>query len=185
MRKPWIAAFATVVVGAAPAVHAAGIGKGDFEAGLSISVGETTTTVDTGGGDCETTIETGTIGGNVGYFITDIIELKAAASATQFGTETCGGTGNIPSSTLGVFSPGADFVFLGTRGSVAPFVGAAYGISFGDTVGLDTDYLDVHGGIKFFVAERASLEVKLTRFEPTESDAGGRTELAAGINVYF
>jgi hypothetical protein len=185
MSKRWRAALGAFLLVAMPAVQAAGIGKGDFEAGVSISVSETTTTIDSGFGECETTVETGTIGGTVGYFITDIIELKAAATATQFGTETCGGVGDIPSSTLGVFSPGADFVFLARDGGVAPFVGAAYGLSFGDTLGIDTDYLDVHGGAKFFIAERATLELKLTRFEPTESDASGRTELAAGINVYF
>ena len=196
MRRSWLALAACSVL-AAPAGALAGVGAGDFEAGVSISVGQTelSVTSDYGSGDCEntTTTDLGTIAGNVGYFLTDIVELKAAASATHAGSESeysgagCAGLSNSGGSaqTFGVFSPGVDFVFLATTGKVAPFVGAAYGLTFGDTVGVDTDYIDVHGGAKFFIAERATIELKITRFEPTESAAGGRTELAAGINVYF
>lgn len=193
MYKSWLALAACAAL-AAPAGAIAGVGAGDFEAGVSISLSEEETSVDSDdgfGGTCttDTTITSGSVGANVGYFITDIIELKGAATAVRSGTEsggTCGGGGtSTPTTTLGVLSPGVDFVFLGTSGKVAPFVGGAYGLTFGDTAGVDTDYFDVHGGAKFFISERATIELKLTRFEPTDSAAGGRTELAAGLNVYF
>lgn len=189
MSKRWAAALTAFAL--APAAYA-GVGQGDFEAGISLSYSQYKTSIDQDngfGGTCttDTTVKSGSFGGNGGYFVTDMIEAKVAFTATRTGSETdgCGTSTSTPSSTLGVLSPGADFVFLGRRGKVSPFAGAAYGWSFGDTLGVDTDYVDVHAGAKFFISERASIEVKLTRFEPTDSAGDGRTELAAGINVYF
>ena len=179
MNKPWIAALGSLLLAAAPGTYA-GVGAGDFEAGVGISLSHSTTSIDYNGTTTDTTSNTGTIGGNVGWFATDMIELKAAATGTR---SSSGGT----TTTLGVISPGADFVFLGKSGKVAPFVGAAYGKSFGTTVpgSVDTNYVDGHAGVKFFITERATLEVKATYFKPTDSAADARFDLAAGINVYF
>lgn len=189
MTIRWAAALLALAL--APAAHA-GVGQGDFEAGVSIAYSQDKLSVsqDNGlGGTCtvDTTTKSGSFGGNGGYFITDIIEAKVAFTATRSGTDTSGcGTSTSFDNTFGVISPGADFVFLGKSGKVAPFAGAAYGFSFGDSFGgVSTDYVDVHAGAKFFISERASIELKLSRFEPTDSAADGRTELAAGINVYF
>jgi hypothetical protein len=190
MDKRWQVAVGSFLLVAAPCLQAAGIGKGDFEAGVSISIskGERNTDVEvcTGFG-CTTTessvdTEYGSVNASFGYFILDSLELKASVSQTV--------TADMSN---GVFGPGADFVWLSKTGDVAPFAGAAYGLAYGDlptdpTTGeeVDSDFLDVHGGIKFFFRERAAFEVKLTRFQPLDSDAEtGRTELAAGINIYF
>lgn len=189
MNRTWAAALLTLAL--APSAHA-GVGQGDFEAGLNLAYSQTKTSVsqDFGFGSCtmDTTTKMGSFGGNGGYFVTDMIEAKAAFTATRAGSDTsgCGAPSTSSTSTFGVFSPGADFVFLGRTGKAAPFVGAAYGFSFGDSYGgTSTDYVDIHGGAKFFLRERSSLELKLTRFEPTDSAAKGRTELSLGINVYF
>lgn len=147
---------------AAPLAQA-GVAAGDLEAGASVSLTSTKTT------------DSGFIGGSIGYFFTDILQAKAAVSAIV--TDTA---------TFGIFSPGLDAVFFGSR-KVAPFVGASYGLSFGDdfTPGVSTDYYEGHGGVKFFIKERASLEAKLTKFEATESAASGRLELSLGLNIYF
>ena len=160
-------AFSTVALNAT-----AGVGKGDFEAGGYISISNTSSSVD---GVDKPDTEIGIVGLNAGYFFTDIIEAKVSISEVI-----------TDAGSFGTFNPGADFVFLG-KGTVAPFVGLSYGLAFGDTLGpVDTDFYEVHGGAKFFISERASLELKLTKFEPTDSAANsGRTELGVGINVYF
>lgn len=169
-------AFSTVALNAT-----AGVGKGDFEAGASVSISNTETTVNS----TSTDSDTGLVAGNLGYFFTDILEAKVSISAIT-STSTNPTTGASTKTTTGIFSPGLDAVFLGTK-TVAPFVGGSYGLAFGDTVGtVDSDFYEAHGGIKFFVKERASLEVKLTKFEPTDSAAqNGRTELSVGLNIYF
>lgn len=153
----------------------AGVGKGDLEAGVNVSITNTETTVS----GTSTESDTGVVGGSIGYFFTDIFEAKAAISAI---ISSSGGT----KTTYGIFSPGLDAVFLGTK-KVAPFVGASYGLAFGDQLGpVDSDYFEGHAGVKFFIKERASLEAKLTKYEPTDSAAtSGRLELAVGLNLYF
>lgn len=161
----------------------AGVGKGDLEAGVSLSISNTETTVS---GSPSTESDTGFIGGNIGYFFTDIFEAKASLSAV-ISSFTDPATGATTKTTVGVFAPGVDAVFLGNK-KVAPFVGLAYGLSFGDKpVGSpDSDFTDVHAGIKFFIKERASLEAKISKFEPTDSAAKtGRLEIALGLNIYF
>lgn len=161
---------------AAPLAQA-GVGQGDMEAGISVSVSNTETTPDVGR---TTKSDTGFIGGSFGYFFTDIFQAKVAVSAI---ISSGGGGGK---TTFGIFSPGIDAVFLGTK-KVAPFVGASYGLSFGDKLGpVDSDFYEGHAGVKFFIKERASLEAKLTKYEPTDSAArNGRLEFSVGLNIYF
>ncbi len=160
---------------AAPLVQA-GVGSGDLEAGVSVSISNTQTTPDVGP---TTESDTGFIGGNIGYFFTDIFEAKAALSAI---ISSSGGT----KTTYGIFSPGLDAVFLGSK-KVAPFLGVGYGLSFGDDLGpVSSDFYEGHAGVKFFIKERASLEAKVSKFEPTDSAAmSGRLEIALGLNIYF
>ena len=181
MNNRGCAALAVLAVLMAPAPAAlAGVGKGDVEAGLNISLMHQKTSVDTSVGTFESTSDNGNIGGNVGYFFTDMIEGKLAAT----GQVTSSG-GN--KTTTGTINPGVDFVFLGNKGKVAPFAGASYAKSFGDTVGaVDSDFYEGHLGVKFFIREKASLEAKLARYEAAKSRAdSSHTELAVGLNVYF
>lgn len=155
----------------------AGVGAGDLEAGISISIANTETSVS---GSPSTKSDIGFLGGNIGYFFTDIFEAKASVSAVM---SSSGGT----KTTSGIFSPGLDAVFFGSK-TVAPFVGVGYGLSFGDKPAgsPDSDFYEGHAGLKFFIKERASLEAKVTKYEPTDSAARtGRFELAVGINIYF
>ena len=188
MKKPGTACVAVVFLVAAPGAWA-GVGAGDLEAGISISLSESDSTSDNpaGGGECTTTVTSGSIGGTFGWFVADFLELKAAATAIRSGNENdCNPAANQPAQTYGIVSAGPDFVFGASDGGVAPFVGAAFGQSFGDSPGgIDTDYYDVHGGLKFFLTERSALELKLTRYEPTENTGSARNELALGVNVYF
>jgi hypothetical protein len=159
-----------LVLAAAPAAFA-GVGAGDVEAGVSVSVSHTSNT----SSGTTTTSDSGNVGGNVGYFFTDMIEGKLAVTGTV-----------TTATTSGTVNPGADFVFL-ARGRVAPFVGASYALSWGDTVGpVDSDFIEGHAGVKFFIRARAALEAKLARYEPTDSAAkSAHTVLSVGINVYF
>lgn len=175
-----VCAFALLL--AAPLAQA-GVGKGDLEAGVSLSIANTKITPDAGA-SFET--DTGYIGGNIGYFFTDIFEAKAALSAV-ISSFTDPSTGTTTKTTTGIFAPGVDAVFLGSR-KVAPFVGVGYGLSFGDKPAgsPDSDFYEGHAGLKFFIKERASLEAKVTKFEPTDSAAKtGRLEIAVGLNIYF
>ena len=179
MSKSLCTAVMAIALFAAPAAYA-GVGKGDLEAGLNISLIHTKTSIDANGTTFDSTSDSGVIGGNIGFFFTDMLEGKLALTgivSSSGSTKTTGGTVN----------PGVDLVFLGTKGKVAPFVGASYAKSWGDTVGpVDTDYYDGHAGVKFFIKEKASLEVKLARYEATDSKAtGSHTDLSVGLNVYF
>jgi hypothetical protein len=179
MKKAHIAAAALLALGTAPAGYA-GVGAGDLEAGVGISLIHSETTIDTPTGSSDSESDTGIIGGNVGYFFTDIFEAKLAISGI---VSSAGGT----KTTQGSVNPGVDAVFLATRGTVAPFVGVSYGLAFGDTVGgVDSDYYEGHGGVKIFIRERTSLEIKLSRFEAVDSAAQtSHTDLGVGLNVYF
>src|SRR5690349_1991062 len=110
MNKPWIAAAAALLL-AAPSAYA-DVGKGDIEAGISVSLTSTEIETETLG-----TIDSdnGTVEFGGGYFVTDNLEAKLALSM-DISTDA----------TYGEVKPGADFLF-GTRGSddftFVPFVG--------------------------------------------------------------
>lgn len=168
MNRVWIAASAVLLL-AAPGAQA-GVGQGDVEVGASISLTSQEIEVD---GAAPTKSDTGTVSVSGGYFYTDMIEFKLALNmivATDI--------------TAGTINPGADFLFGSKDSNVVPFAGASYGLAVGDLT--DTDFLEFHGGFKYFFRERASIEVKLARFEPMDSAFDvGHTDLTAGFNIYF
>lgn len=165
MNKPWIAASALVLL-ASPGAYAAGVGKGDFEAGLSVSLTSTSVEID---GVAQGDSDAGVIEVSGGMFFTDQLEAKVALSAVV--------TADF---TAGTLRPGVDYFF--TSGSVVPFAGAALGLGVFDS---ETDYIDVHGGVKYFFRERTSLEARLSFQNPTDSAYDAVTDLFVGLNVYF
>lgn len=171
MNRVWIAAGAALLL-AAPGAQAE-VGQGDVEIGASISLTSQEQEVDTGFGTNTTKTDSGSVSVSGGYFYSDMIEFKLALNmivATGF--------------TAGTINPGADFLFATGDSPTVPFAGASYGLAVGDLT--DTDFLEFHGGIKYFFRERASIEVKLARFEPMDSAFDvGHTDLTAGFNVYF
>lgn len=172
MNRVWMAAGAALLL-AAPGARA-GVGQGDIEAGVSISLTNQEQELDDGfGGTTTTKSDFGTVSLSGGYFYTDMIEFKLALNMTVSSD-----------SNFGSINPGADFLFATGNNPMVPFVGASYGLAVGDIT--DTDFLEVHGGIKYFFRERASVEVKLARFEALDSDfQGSHTDLTAGFNFYF
>ena len=167
MNKPWIAVAAVVLL-AAPAAYA-DVGKGDIEAGASISL----ISSEQESGGVTTKNDYGLVSASGGYFYTDMVEFKLALNLVV--------TSDV---TAGSINPGADFVFGQGDSPVVPFAGASYGLAVGDLD--DTDFLEFHGGVKYFFRERMSVEVKLSRSEPMDSDFDvGHTDLTAGFNVYF
>jgi hypothetical protein len=169
MNRVWIAAGAALLL-AAPGAQA-GVGQGDVEIGASVSLTSQETEVDTGFGTTTTKTDSGTVSLSGGYFYTDMVEFKLALNLS------------VSDITTGSINPGVDFLFAG-ESDLVPFVGASYGLAVGDFT--ETDFLEFHGGFKYFFRENASFEVKLARSEAMDSDVeAGRTDLNAGINFYF
>lgn len=165
MNKPWIAAIAALLL--APGAYA-GVGQGDIEAGISVSL--TSTSIDLGSGLGKQDSDSGDVQLSGGYFVNDMIEVKAALAmsvSTDF--------------TSGEFKPGADFLFAGKE-ALVPFAGAAYALGIADT---KTDYIDLHGGVKYFFRENTSIEGKLQYLMATDSAYSDVTELTVGLNIYF
>ena len=153
---------------AAPAASA-DVGQGDKEVGASISLVNS----EQESGGTTTKQDYGLVSASGGYFYTDMIEFKVAVTLVV--------TSDL---TFGTINPGADFVFGQGDSPVVPFAGASYGLAVGDLD--DTDFLEFHGGVKYFFRERMSVEAKLSRSEPMDSDFDvGHTDLTAGFNVYF
>lgn len=168
MKRAWVAA-STAWLLAAPLAHA-GVGQGDIEAGVSVSLTSTEIEPETGP---STKSDSGLISLSGGYFFSDMIQFKLALIMSV-----------TTDATTGSINPGADFLFAQGDSPLVPFAGASYGLAVGDAT--DTDFLEAHGGIKYFFRERASFEVKLARFEPMDSAFDvGHTDLSAGINIYF
>jgi len=168
MNRAWIAVSAALLL-AAPGAYA-GVGQGDIEVGVSVSLVYTEIEFEDG---TTTDQDSGVISASGGYFFNDMIEFKGALTLVVSSDVT---TGSI--------NPGVDFLFPTKGSTVVPFAGGSYGLAVGDFD--DTDFLEVHGGIKYFFRERASVEVKLGRSEPVDSDFDvGHTDLFAGINVYY
>jgi len=172
MNRPWIAVSAILLL-AAPGAYA-GVGQGDIEVGASISLTSQEQETDDGfGGTTTTKTDYGSVSANGGYFFTDMIEFKLALFMLV-STDI----------TTGSINPGADFLFAPKGTTLVPFAGASYGLAVGDLD--DTDFLEFHGGLKYFIRERTSLEAKLARFEAIDSDFDvGHTDLTVGFNVYF
>ena len=166
MHKPWIALTAALLL-TSPGAYAAGVGKGDFEAGLSISLNTTETDSEVIG---TTETDSGIIELSGGYFFSDQLQFKLALSevvSTDF--------------TYGTLKPGADWLFVTGR-TFVPFAGGAFALGLQDN---PTDYLEVHGGVKYFFRENTSVEAKLSYLSPTDSAFGAITDLTVGVNIYF
>lgn len=166
MNKPWIAVSAVALLASPGAYAASGVGEGDFEAGVSVTM--VTVAIESDSGDFDA--DAGIVQLSGGKFFTDQLEAKAALSAILS-----------PDDTLGTLLLGADYLF-NSGSNVVPFAGAAFGLGVFDT---ETDYLDVHGGVKYFFRERVSLEGKLSFLSPTDSAYDSAIDLFAGLNFYF
>ncbi|MGH8442151.1 MAG: hypothetical protein ACRETF_04520 [Nevskiaceae bacterium] len=167
MHKPWIALTAALLL-ASPGVYAAGIGKGDFEAGLSISISQTEIDIE---GFGTTDSDTGIIELSGGYFFSDQLQFLLSLSeviSSDF--------------TYGTLAPGVDWMFVTGGSTVVPFAGAAFALGLQDN---PTDYLEVHGGVKYFFREDTSVEARLSYASPTDSAFDAYTDLTVGINIYF
>jgi hypothetical protein len=168
MKSAWTAACAALLL-AAPAAQA-GVGQGDIEAGVSISLNSTEVEPETGP---STKTDYGLISLSGGYFYSDMIQFKLGLNMSVS-----------TDSTSGSINPGVDFLFSQADSPMVPFAGASYGLAVGDIT--DTDFLDLHGGIKYFFKERASVEFKLAHYLALDSNVdGSHTDLTAGINIYF
>jgi hypothetical protein len=168
MNRAWTAAAAALLL-AAPAAHA-GVGQGDIEAGVSISLNSTEVEPEAGP---STKTDFGLISVSGGYFYSDKNQFKLALNMIV-----------ATDSTSGSINPGVDLVFSQAGSPMVPFVGAGFGFAVGAIT--ETDFLDLHGGIKYFFKERASVELKLARYQAVDSDVeASHTDLTAGINIYF
>ena len=166
MNKPWIAVSAAVLL-ASPGAYASGIGEGDFEAGLSLTLTSTSIEID---GVEQPDSDSGQIEVSGGMFFTDQLEAKVALSASVSSAYTAG-----------TLKPGVDYFFT-TGGDVVPFAGGAYALGMFDT---ETDYIDAHGGVKYFFRERTSVEARLSYQMATDSLYDDVVDLFVGLNVYF
>jgi hypothetical protein len=167
MKRAWTAACAALLL-AAPAAQA-DVGQGDIEAGISVSLNSTEVEPEVGP---STKTDYGLISLSGGYFYSDMIQFKLALNMI------------VSDTTSGSINPGVDFLFSQAGSPMVPFVGASYGLAVGDVT--DTDFLDLHGGIKYFFKERASVEFKLAHYLALDSNVdGSHTDLTAGINIYF
>lgn len=169
-RRPWIAAAAAALLAASPVW--ADVGQGDIEAGVTVSLTSSEQEIDTGAGTQTTKTDYGIVNLSGAYFYTDNLQIKVALSlfvSTDF--------------TAGTLNPGADYLFaVGRTGNVVPFAGASFGLGVADS---ETDYLEGHGGVKYFFRENASVEASLGYSMPTDSAYDATTDLAVGLNVYF
>ena len=166
MNKPWIAVSALVLL-ASPGAYAAGVGEGDFEAGLSITLSSTEYEV------AGTTTESdfGYIAVSGGMFFTDQLEAKAGLSGTV-----------VSDFTFGTLTTGVDYLFTSDGATVVPFAGGGFALGMFDT---ETDYIDAHGGVKYFFRERTSVEARLSYQMSTDSAYDDIIDLFVGLNVYF
>lgn len=154
--------LAIVAAGFAGFAHA-GIEQGDVEIGISLTVSEP----DEGEGNTF-------IIGSYGYNVTQNLQILGAGFIGESGGTEFGNIG-----------AGVDYLFGNADSNVVPFVGGSYQLSIGDFD--ETDFFDIHAGLKQFIGERASIDYQIQRLEATDSDFSdfGQTNLTIGINFYF
>ena len=145
--------------------------------------------------DNEADTSTVVLGGAFGHFFTDNFEGKG--SFTMAGTSDASGYG----STALFFGGGGDFLMGGAKATFVPYVGGLLNLTLitvdstaGSADGVGAT-LDLHIGCKFFVTERASLDVQFRQVSGTVTltDAAGNTadqdisntDLLFGVNAYF
>jgi hypothetical protein len=144
--------------------------------------------------DNEAESSTTTIGGSFGHFMTDSLELKGSMSLT--GTSDEAGNGQ----TFMLFGGGGDLALTGAESKFVPYVGGLLNLTL-LTITSDTYDLtgagvtiDVHVGGKFFMTERAAIDLQVRQISGTVTVSDGsyeydqdinRTEFLVGINVYI
>jgi hypothetical protein len=182
-RKAWgLLLLAAPFFFAAPA-HAQ-IKAGDTEIGMFGLISS----------DNEAETSTVTIGANVGRFFTDNLEAKGSFSITGVSDADSNGT------TIMFFGGGADLALGGAENKFVPYVGGLLNLTLLTITAPTYDAsgvgftLDIHGGVKFFMTERAALDFQLRQISGTVTVSDGtyeadqdinRTEFLVGVNVYI
>lgn len=183
IRKAWgLLLLAAPILFAAPA-HAQ-IKAGDTEVGMFGIISS----------DNEADTSSVTIGANVGQFFTDNLEAKGSFSITGFSDAASNGA------TIMFFGGGADLALGGAENKFVPYIGGLLNLTLMTVTTPTTDAsgvgftVDVHGGVKFFMTERAALDLQLRQISGTVTISDGtyevdqdinRTEFLVGINVYI
>jgi hypothetical protein len=144
--------------------------------------------------DNEAESSTTTIGGTFGHFMTDNLEVKGSMSLTGISDAADNGA------TFMLLGGGADLALGGAENKFVPYVGGLLNLTL---VTLTTDTLDatgagmtldLHVGCKFFMTERAAVDLQLRQISGTVTLTDGayeedmdinRTEFLVGINVYI
>jgi len=144
--------------------------------------------------DNEAETSTVTIGATFGKFFTDNLEVKGSFQVTGSSDADSNGT------TAMDFGGGADLALGGAENKFVPYIGALLNLSVLAISTPTTDAsgagvtLNLHGGIKFFMNERAApfIELRQTSGTITVSDGTyeadvdiNRTDFVVGINVYL
>jgi hypothetical protein len=135
-----------------------------------------------------------TLGANGGQFLTDMLEIKGSFSITGISDANSNGT------TIMFIGGGADLALGGAENKVVPYIGGLLNLTM---LTISTDLyeatgvgatVDVHAGVKFFMTERAAVDLQLRQISGTVTVSDGtyeadqdinRTEFVVGINVYI
>ena len=170
---------------AAPALFAApayaGVQAGDTEIGIFTSISS----------DNEADTSSFTLQGSFGKFFTDNLEGKLGAAISTTTDAAGDSTGFMD------IGGGGDLTLGGAKQQLVPYVGGLMNMSIvtsGDLSGVGLT-LDIHAGCKFFLTERASLDLQFKQVGGTVtiSDSYGnefdsdinRTVIQFGVNVYL
>lgn len=146
------------------------------------------------GSDNEAETSSLVMGGSVGHFFTDNLEGKGSFTMASTSDEAGNGT------ALLFFGGGADLALGGAENKFVPYVGGLMNLTL-LTITTDTldasgvgVTLDLHVGMKFFMSERAAVDLQFRQISGTITVTDGtyeadqdinRTEFVVGINVYI
>lgn len=155
LAPPPAAAQKKTTASTAPSAGIESIGKGDSEFGIFANY----TTYD----DTDTNFFL--LGASFGQFLSDTLELKVTPTISL--TE---GGGSTSFNFSPFFSLEKLFRGAGNRNPVVPYIGGGIGLSFGysdcntctDITTMYGAFIAPVGGVKFFLSERASLELALS-----------------------
>jgi hypothetical protein len=156
-------------------VFAAGLGRAQVEQGVveaSLDAAFATAPANSKG---STTFLT--VGGKLGYFVTDRIELAFQPSYI----------GNFDETRIGIFQGQVNYHLL-PETLVVPFVGAQGGVGFVDIPGADLDVTGVVGGqlgVKAFVTEHVSVNFQVQYTTPPENTDRGLLGILLGLSYFF
>lgn len=116
-----------------------------------------------------------TFGIGYGYFVTDAIELGATLGVNKFeGRDTFGDVGGF-----------AELHFGAVESLTVPYVGAAFGVGYGNDI--DNPWMaDVHGGLKWFIASGGAIRLE-PYYQRVEFDSGGIDNVGVrwGVSLFF